>query len=77
MHNAITLQAAARLENKLLETDIPLAVFAQHGSWHITKTNTTSFQEQLRKRPSQLVGIYTAAVKLEDIADDFAEAGIK
>ena len=76
-YNAITLEAAHKLESKLLACDVPLAVFFDFGSWQVTKTNTKSFQELLRKTPDRLVGVYTAAVKLEDIAEDFLSVGIK
>ena len=76
-HNIITLEAAHKLESKLLATDVPLAVFALYGSWQVTKTNTKNYEELCRKTPERLVGVYTATARLEDIADDFSTAGIK
>lgn len=76
-HNAITLEAAHRLQSKLLASDIPLAVFVLCGSWQVTKTNTKNYQELCRKTPEGLVGVYTIDARLMDIAEDFSVVGIK
>lgn len=77
MHNEITKQAAQKLESKLLATSIHLAVFVLHGSWIITRVTTQSFKDQVRLTPERLVGVYTADISVQEIADDFALVGIK
>jgi len=76
MHSQTTIEAAKRLESKLLSTPTPLAVFALCGHYVITRVTTESFRNQVRLTPERLVGVYTAEAKVEDISDDFKEAGI-
>lgn len=80
MVEAIT--AALKLEDKLLDSEAPLAVFARGGKWKAVKTNTASYDAHCRKAEMdpfamQLIGVYTAAVRLEDIVEDLAAAGIR
>ena len=76
-HNIITLQAAHKLEGKLIASDVPLGVFYQHGSWQATKTNTKNY-EALKKSVEWIwMGDYTAKAPLSWIAEDFEAAGIK
>lgn len=76
-HNSITMEAARKLESKLIASDIPLAVFVLYGSWQVTKTNTKNYAELCRKTPERLVGVYTIDARLMDIAEDFDSVGIK
>ena len=76
MHTEKTIEAAKRLESKLLGTSTPLAVFALCGHYVITRVTTESFKNQVRLTPERLVGVYTADCPVEDIAADFKEAGI-
>jgi len=76
-HNIITLQAAKKLEGKLISSEVPLGVFCQNGSWQATKTNTKNY-ESLNKSPDWTwMGDYTAKAPVSWIADDFEAAGIR
>jgi len=75
--NQISLQAARKLLNKLEGVSCPLAVFSLYGSWTSTKVTTRSFLDQCRLTPERLVGVYTIDAKVEDIAADFFEAGVR
>lgn len=77
MPNNISLNAAKKLQDKMESTSVPLAVFAQYGSWHSTKVTTQSFQDQVRLRGHTLMGVYDINARLEDIASDFEHAGVK
>jgi hypothetical protein len=76
-HNAITMEAARKLESKLIASDIPLAVFVLYGSWQVTKTNTKNYAELCRKTPERLVGVYDVTSPVSWIAEDFEACGIK
>jgi hypothetical protein len=71
------MEAARKLESKILSASAPLAVFALYGSWTATRVTTDSFKTQCRLTPDRLVGVYDINASVSDIADDFAEAGIR
>ena len=77
MINAISKEAANKLQNKILGAKVPLAVFVLHGSWTATKVTTASFAEQCRRTPERLMGVYTIDAGLQELAEDFAEAGVR
>lgn len=77
MINAISKEAANKLQNKILGAKVPLAVFVLYGSWTATKVTTASFVEQCRRTPERLMGVYTIDAGLQELAEDFAEAGVK
>ena len=77
MINAISKEAAHKLQNKILSANVPLAVFVLYGSWSATKVSTASFADQCRRTPERLMGVYTLDASLQEMAEDFAEAGVK
>ncbi len=77
MPNQITLSAAKKLMEKIESSNVPMAVFASYGSWSATRVTTQSFKDQLRLRPKTFVGVYDVYCKLDDLAEDLEEAGIK
>ena len=77
MINAISKEAAHKLQNKILSANVPLAVFVLYGSWSATKVTTASFADQCRRTPERLMGVYTIDAGLQELAEDFAAAGVK
>jgi len=77
MINAISKEAANKLQNKILGAKVPLAVFVLYGSWAATKVTTASFVEQCRRTPERLMGVYTIDASVSDIAEDFHESGVR
>lgn len=74
--NIITKQAALAIFHKVENSSIPIAIFAEHGSWQATKVNTTNFARLVQREPEKLIGIFDINTRLEWIEDDLAEAGI-
>ncbi len=77
MINAISKEAANKLQNKILGAKVPLAVFVLYGSWTATKVTTASFAEQCRRTPERLMGVYTIDAGLQGLAEDFNDAGVR
>ena len=77
MINAISKEAANKLQNKIMSAKVPLAVFVLYGSWTATKITTASFVEQCRRTPERLMGVYTIEAGLQELAEDFYEAGVR
>lgn len=77
MINAISREAANKLQNKILSANVPIAVFVLYGSWSATKVTTASFADQCRKTPERLMGVYTLDASITEMAEDFAAVGVK
>ena len=76
-HNVITLEAARVLFNKVEAAKGPIAVFASNGSWQASKVSSQNFARQIQRTPELFVGLYDVNSRLEWIADDLYEAGIR
>ncbi len=76
-HNVMTLEAARVLFNKVEAAKGPIAVFAANGGWNATKVISQNFARQILRTPELLVGIFDINSRLEWIADDLYEAGIR
>ena len=76
-HNVITLEAARVLFNKVEAAKGPIAVFASNGSWNASKVSSQHFARQIQRTPELLIGIFDINSRLEWIADDLFEAGIR
>ena len=55
----------------------PIAVFAANGGWNATKVSSQNFARQIQRTPELFVGLYDLNSRLEWIADDLFEAGIR
>jgi len=77
VHSEITIQAAKKLESKILSSTVPLAVFVSYGGWSCTRVTTESFNNQLRLKPDNFMGVYTADASLDQLMDDFQTAGVR
>ena len=75
--NMKSLEAARVLLHKLEGAKCPLAVFTLYGTWTTSKVTSKSFLERCRLTPERLVGVYDINARVEDIAQDFQEVGIK
>ena len=82
-HNIITLEAARVLFNKVEAAKGPIAVFAANGGWNATKVSSQNFARQKalddkkKEKDKTFVCIYDVNSRLEWIADDLFEAGIR
>lgn len=76
-HNVITLEAARVLFNKVESAKGPIAVFASNGSWNASKVSSQHFARQIQRTPELFIGLYDINSRLEWIADDLFEAGIR
>ena len=76
-HNVITKEAAKAIFHKVENSSVPIAIFAQHGSWNATKVNSQSFARQLQRTPELFLAIYDINTRLDWLEDDLAEAGIR
>ena len=76
-HNVITKEAARVLFNKVENSNAPIAVFAANGGWNATKVSSQNFARQIQRTPELFVGLYDIHSRLEWIADDLYEAGIR
>ena len=76
-HNVITKEAAKVIFNKVENSSVPIAIFAQYGSWTATKVNSQNFARQVERTPELLVSIYDINTRLDWLEDDLAEAGIR
>lgn len=76
-HNVITLEAARVLFNKVEAAKGPIAVFAANGGWNCTKVSSQHFARQIQRTPELFIGLYDINSRLEWIADDLFEAGIR
>ncbi len=75
--NIITKQAALAIFHKVENSKIPIAIFAEHGSWQATKVNTTNFARLVEREPEKLLCIFDINTRLEWIEEDLEAAGIK
>lgn len=75
--NIITKEAALAIFHKVENSKIPIAIFAEHGSWNATKINTQNFARMVARQPEKFIGIYTIETRLDWLEDDLAAAGIR
>ena len=75
--NIITRQAALAIFHKVENSSIPIAIFAEHGSWQATKVNTTNFARMVEREPHKLIALYDINSRLEWIEEDMEAAGIR
>ncbi len=76
-HNVITKEAAKTIFHKVESSSVPIAIFAQYGSWTATKVNSQNFARQVQRTPELMVGIFDINTRLDWLEDDLAAAGIR
>lgn len=74
---SVVMEAALKLESKLISSPVPVAVFYLCGSWVTAKVTTRDFDRKMRANPERLMGIYTIDAGVTTLAEDFAEMGMK
>jgi hypothetical protein len=70
------IEAALKLESKLISSPVPVAVFYLHGSWVTAKTTTRDFERKMKATPERLMGIYDIHASVSDLAEDFSAMGM-
>ena len=72
----IVMEAALKLESKLISSPVPVAVFYLHGGWITSKVTTRDFERKMKATPERLMGIYDIHASVSDLADDFVSMGM-
>ena len=70
------IEAALKLESKLISSPVPVAVFYLHGSWITSKVTTRDFERKMKATPERLMGIYDIHASVSDLAVDFVSMGM-
>ena len=71
------IEAAMKLESKLISSPVPVAVFYLNGGWVTSKVSTRDFDQKMKATPERLMGIYDIHASVSDLADDFVSMGMK
>ena len=70
------IEAAMKLESKLISSPVPVAVFYLHGGWITSKVTTRDFERKMKATPERLMGIYDIHASVSDLAEDFSAMGM-
>lgn len=71
MHADVT-----ELQNKILDSKVPIAVFVKDGIVRRCKVTTQLFQIAMHNRPETLIGVYNSDCDPRYIEDDLRYMGV-
>ena len=72
-----TKHEAARIMQRIDASESPVAVFVKRGTWSATRITSELFEQAMKRRKDDLIGIYNKSAQIEYIQHDLFHAGVR
>jgi hypothetical protein len=72
-----TKHEASRVMQRIDSSEFPIAVFVKRGVWSATNVTSNLFEEAMKRRKDDLIGIYTKSAQIDYLQYDLFHAGVR
>ena len=72
-----TKYESKKIMQRIDSSDVPIAVFVKRGVWNASKITSGLFEEAMKRRKDDFIGIYDKSVQIEYLQYDLFHAGVR